>query len=284
MLGAILVLVTLFFLQRHSILLQVSNIEIATGDALRAIDEHHLTEIDTTKMPKEDALKYAQLMLKVADETHCYNMFVDAPGDALIKRLVPDAKKRLTRNLDDRKRSAARCYGIGERELLDTEKTILDRKLEEIETNPTALANEPREPIEMPTLKVCSECNGKKVVKSPYLEAAESVDQDCDKWDKLYGSSHMARGEKCRTSPCPHCRATGHEIIEPTIGMTDDQAIKCMGKPSEINRTTTAGADSEQWVYRSFTDIGKGWVEDHHGNVKDVYVYINNGVVTGVQD
>jgi hypothetical protein len=52
------------------------------------------------------------------------------------------------------------------------------------------------------------------------------------------------------------------------IGMNTLELIVSMGYPNKINRTTTASSVSQQWVYR---DI-------------DVYVYLENGVVTSFQD
>lgn len=55
---------------------------------------------------------------------------------------------------------------------------------------------------------------------------------------------------------------------EPSIGMTADEVkLSTWGKPTTINRTTTEYGVSEQWVYGT-----KG------------YIYLENGIVTAIQD
>lgn len=55
---------------------------------------------------------------------------------------------------------------------------------------------------------------------------------------------------------------------DPTIGMTADQVRNSTwGKPEKINRTTTAYGTSEQWVYSN-----------------NRYIYLDNGIVTTIQD
>lgn len=55
---------------------------------------------------------------------------------------------------------------------------------------------------------------------------------------------------------------------EPFIGMTKGQLERsAWGKPRDINKTTTAGGTDEQWCYSG-----------------DRYVYLTNGVVTGIQE
>lgn len=54
----------------------------------------------------------------------------------------------------------------------------------------------------------------------------------------------------------------------PKIGMTSNEVLNTKwGKPKDINKTTTAYGVSEQWVYSS----GK-------------YIYLNNDIVTAIQD
>lgn len=56
-------------------------------------------------------------------------------------------------------------------------------------------------------------------------------------------------------------------IKNPSIGMTTDEIEESnWGKPSHINRTTTANGTSEQWVYPN-----------------NKYIYLENGVVTSIQ-
>lgn len=55
---------------------------------------------------------------------------------------------------------------------------------------------------------------------------------------------------------------------EPRIGMTEEEVLKSSwGKPNKVNRTTTANTVYEQWVYGS-----------------NRYVYLDNGIVTAIQD
>jgi hypothetical protein len=54
---------------------------------------------------------------------------------------------------------------------------------------------------------------------------------------------------------------------DPRIGMTAKQVeTTCWGKPKHVNRTETAGAISDQYVYDN-----------------DRYVYLRNGIVTSIQ-
>jgi hypothetical protein len=56
------------------------------------------------------------------------------------------------------------------------------------------------------------------------------------------------------------------------VGMTKDEVIKSWGTPTRVNKTTTSGGSTEQWVY-----YGRG------GSGSDQYVYVDNGVVRTVQ-
>ncbi|MGG1650410.1 hypothetical protein ABHN03_16530 [Paenibacillus sp. NRS-1775] len=54
----------------------------------------------------------------------------------------------------------------------------------------------------------------------------------------------------------------------PTIGMTSSEVIDSRwGRPQDVNRTTTEFGTSEQWVYSGYR-----------------YVYLEDGVVTAIQD
>ncbi len=54
----------------------------------------------------------------------------------------------------------------------------------------------------------------------------------------------------------------------PKIGMTAEEVKKSTwGEPKKINKTTTAYGVSEQWVYYG-----------------DKYIYLENGVVTSIQE
>ena len=55
------------------------------------------------------------------------------------------------------------------------------------------------------------------------------------------------------------------------IGMTYQQVIESLGRPSDTNCTTTAYGTSTQLVYYS-------------NNRKTKYVYLENGIVTSFQD
>lgn len=60
------------------------------------------------------------------------------------------------------------------------------------------------------------------------------------------------------------------EKAEPKIGMTKDQLILSIGKPTSINNTTTEGTRSEQWVYERSSFYG--------------YIYFENGKLSAIQD
>ena len=58
------------------------------------------------------------------------------------------------------------------------------------------------------------------------------------------------------------------ERSEPKIGMTKKELEKSTwGTPEDINRTTTANGVREQWCYSNYR-----------------YIYLNNGIVTSIQD
>lgn len=54
------------------------------------------------------------------------------------------------------------------------------------------------------------------------------------------------------------------------VGMTAAQARRSWGAPTKINRSVGSYGSHEQWVY-------------DRGGFKSQYVYVENGVVTGVQ-
>ena len=59
---------------------------------------------------------------------------------------------------------------------------------------------------------------------------------------------------------------------EPYIGMTAEEVRRsAWGTPDEINRTTTKYGTSEQWVYEGF-------------NYDNKYVYLDDGIVTAIQE
>lgn len=56
--------------------------------------------------------------------------------------------------------------------------------------------------------------------------------------------------------------------VKPKIGMTAEEVLQSSwGKPDEVNRTVTATVTHEQWVYSD-----------------NKYIYLDNGVVTAIQD
>lgn len=56
----------------------------------------------------------------------------------------------------------------------------------------------------------------------------------------------------------------------PFIGMNKNMLIDAMGRPSDINKTTTKNGTSEQWVYRIGYDA--------------TYVYFEDGKVDAIQN
>lgn len=59
--------------------------------------------------------------------------------------------------------------------------------------------------------------------------------------------------------------------VPPSIGMTEAQVLaSTWGEPSDINRTTTRYGVWEQWVYRT--------------GAKTKYIYLDNGIVTAIQE
>lgn len=60
-----------------------------------------------------------------------------------------------------------------------------------------------------------------------------------------------------------------HEIA---IGMGTDEVIASWGQPTDINTTTTAQGEDDQWVYR------------HCDTCSSSYVYFANGSVSSIQN
>jgi len=78
-----------------------------------------------------------------------------------------------------------------------------------------------------------------------------------DKYEKDYDKDRASRPSISPVKP-----------QKPQIGMSADEVITTpWGKPKNVNRTTTAYGVNEQWVYSS----GR-------------YVYLDNGIVTAIQD
>lgn len=60
---------------------------------------------------------------------------------------------------------------------------------------------------------------------------------------------------------------------EVTIGMTKEEVLKeGWGRPDDINKTTTAGDVSEQWVF------------DNAYGIPTKFIYLDNGKVTSIQN
>lgn len=66
--------------------------------------------------------------------------------------------------------------------------------------------------------------------------------------------------------PKNECMAVAQNQV--FIGMSEQQLVASKGKPRNVNRTSTAWSITEQWVYGSFGP----------------FIYLENGVVTAVQD
>lgn len=54
--------------------------------------------------------------------------------------------------------------------------------------------------------------------------------------------------------------------------MKDDNALRSLGKPDDINRTVGSWGVKEQWVYKN-----------QYGN-KTIYLYFENGILSSYQN
>lgn len=64
-------------------------------------------------------------------------------------------------------------------------------------------------------------------------------------------------------------RSDNEPLYLPDIGMTAQQVLDSVyGEPNKVNTTKTASSTSEQWVYSLY----------------DVYIYLENGIVTATQN
>ncbi|MCS0824680.1 hypothetical protein NX029_11925 [Cytobacillus firmus] len=89
-----------------------------------------------------------------------------------------------------------------------------------------------------------------------------------DKWKKIYNNYDTAMRDEIEAGI--EGRRELSRMI-PNVGMVgSDVVLTSWGKPIKINKTTTVYGVSEQWVY------------EIHGTRK--YVYLEDGIVTGVQD
>ncbi len=72
----------------------------------------------------------------------------------------------------------------------------------------------------------------------------------------------------------PAWGASVHECLKARsvrIGFDTEQVLASWGRPSDVNRTTTAHSVSEQWAYEI-------------GAAKNTYLYFDDGVLTAIQD
>lgn len=89
-------------------------------------------------------------------------------------------------------------------------------------------------------------------------ESSEAIDIEAKKKRK---SGYQSLPSSCSA------REASREI---SIGMTEDEVYKTCRYPDDINRTRSADYEHEQWVYGEFP--------------RTTYIYIENGVVTSMQD
>jgi len=84
------------------------------------------------------------------------------------------------------------------------------------------------------------------------------------------------KAEKLRLQPVPAAapdevvRANAVSMGRIMVGMTTEQVRRAWGSPTKINGSTGSYGRHEQWVY-------------DRGDFRFQYVYIQNGVVTGMQ-
>lgn len=85
-----------------------------------------------------------------------------------------------------------------------------------------------------------------------------------DTWKNLYANRYSSE---------PVTSGINYDAIyNPDIGMTKEQVEKSTwGRPTEINKTTTAYGVSEQWVYDC-------------GDFEFKFIYFDNGIVTAIQE
>jgi len=57
------------------------------------------------------------------------------------------------------------------------------------------------------------------------------------------------------------------------IGMTKEEILRSVGSPSIINQTITGGGTREQWIYGLYST-----------ETKPTYLYLDNGILTGIQN
>lgn len=95
------------------------------------------------------------------------------------------------------------------------------------------------------------------------------TDQPCPSNHKSESISIKKKEKSTYTSLPSNC--SSYEVAEKvSIGMAEAKAYDACGYPDDINRTQTAYGVQEQWVYGTFP--------------RTSYVYIENGVVTSIQD
>lgn len=99
------------------------------------------------------------------------------------------------------------------------------------------------------------------------LEELHKIDFD-SREKKLKEEQEKKAAEESRKEVALREREKLLESSPPWIGMTAEEVRKsAWGPPEDINRTTTAYGTSEQWVYSDYR-----------------YVYLEDGVVTAIQD
>jgi hypothetical protein len=76
------------------------------------------------------------------------------------------------------------------------------------------------------------------------------------------------------------CYRAGGVPNKPSLGMTSEVAEACLGRPDDVNRTTSARGVREQWVYpeRRWLENGQ-WVSRNR-----MYLYFDDGRLISFQE
>ena len=107
-------------------------------------------------------------------------------------------------------------------------------------------------------------------IDSNFPGSAELRKQYVDKINKRVSDNRKDEDKKRKKEE--ETRKAINKLKVPEIGMDENTLYECSwGRPNQINRTRSAYGRSEQWVYET-------------NGYPSKYVYLENGIVTSIQD
>lgn len=89
----------------------------------------------------------------------------------------------------------------------------------------------------------------------------------CTTFAEHYGMTEEQWKARVARQPASIQSLITHRQLQ--LGMTKEQVLLSMGRPTDVNRTVSASGTDEQWVY---------------GTYNGTYLYFEHGQLTAIQD